>query len=403
MVIGAKKKYAQKFLALLTLLVMATTSIALWKGFISADWLASFGYKGIFLLSLINSVSPIAGPSQMATFIVAAKLNPLLVGIAGGVGGAIGEVSGYLFGYFARGSVSDDSDRTFQRIGNWRFLRFSREHSFVTLFLLASIPNPFFDPVSAVAGSLRIGLRKYFFPVVLGRTTRHVVIAYAGFHFSSWRSRLLTSETMSPLVDSLLFLAVVILIAFAAWLVRLFAESEPDPLILNLTFFAFVEQCILSREMVKVINPLGVIALLFLAFVLVLLQVKVVQWHATITTWWYRSILTESKAQDCKPEDVEHWASALVRITGLDFYPQLYSLSSHDFSGGPRGKRRQEALLVLPENLFERGDEKINLTRLTVPEHSRKWPWRAYAGVCLASWLMFLGSLVVVIVRTRKL
>jgi hypothetical protein len=161
-----------------------------------------------------------------------------------------------------------------------------------------------------------------------------------------------------------------------------------------------VEQCILSREMLKVINPEWVVALLFLSLVLVLLQVTVVQWHAAITTGYYRFILADNKANDCKPADIEHWATALVRIAGLDFYPQLYSLSSRDFSGGPRGKRRQEALSVLPENLFERGENKINLGALTVPEGSRKWPWRAYAGICLASWAVLVGSLVAVIIRS---
>src|SRR5437588_7719348 len=96
---GLDNRYVQRGLALLILLAMAAAAVALWRGAISVEWLASFGYKGIFVLSLINSVSPVAGPSQIATFFVASKLNPLLVGVTGGVGGAIGELSGYLFGY----------------------------------------------------------------------------------------------------------------------------------------------------------------------------------------------------------------------------------------------------------------------------------------------------------------
>jgi membrane protein YqaA with SNARE-associated domain len=161
---------------------MLSTAVALWKGVISVEWLASFGYKGIFLLSLVNSVSPIAGPSQVATFLVASKLNPMLVGISGGVGGAIGELTAYAFGYFFRGSLSSESERKFERVKNWRFIRVSNERSFVPLFLLASIPNPFFDPVSALAGSLRISLARYFVPVLLGRTLRHLIIAFAGYY-----------------------------------------------------------------------------------------------------------------------------------------------------------------------------------------------------------------------------
>lgn len=161
---------------------MIATAVALWKRVISVEWLASFGYKGIFVVSLINSVSPIAGPSQIATFLVAGKLNPLLVGLSGGVGGAIGELTGYLLGYSFRNSLSNEAEQKFDRFRNWLLIRVSRERSFVPLFILASIPNPLFDPVSAVAGSLRLSFAKYFVPVLLGRTLRHVVIAYAGYY-----------------------------------------------------------------------------------------------------------------------------------------------------------------------------------------------------------------------------
>jgi membrane protein YqaA with SNARE-associated domain len=179
---GLNNRYIHKTLTILILIAMVAAAVALWRGVISVEWLTSFGYTGIFVLSLINSVSPVAGPSQIATFFVATKLNPLLVGIVGGAGGAIGELTGYLFGYFFRASLSEESERKFERFGNWRFIRISRERSFVPLFVLASIPNPFFDPASALAGSLRITFTGYFIPVLLGRTLRHVVIAYAGYY-----------------------------------------------------------------------------------------------------------------------------------------------------------------------------------------------------------------------------
>lgn len=188
---------------------------------ISAEWLVSFGYKGIFVLSLINSVSPIAGPSQIATFLVASKLNPLLVGIAGGVGGAIGELSGYLFGYSFRTSLSAEFERKFERFGNWRFIRISRERSFVPLFVLACIPNPFFDPVSAFAGSLRIAFAKYFVPVLLGRTLRHLIIAYAGYYTITRSIRAVSHcVTNMIVIGSPELIATLVANPFSAWLVR---------------------------------------------------------------------------------------------------------------------------------------------------------------------------------------
>jgi membrane protein YqaA with SNARE-associated domain len=190
---------------LLNLLAMVAAAVALWRGAISAEWLTVIGYKGIFVFSLINSAAPVAGPSQIATFFAGSKFDPLLVGLIAGIGSAIGELAGYLFGYSFRASLSDKTERKFERFGNWRFIRISRERSFVPLFVLASIPNPFFDPISALAGSLRIGFVKYFVPVLIGKALRHVVIAYGGFYSISLYSLFLgtkTELTMTLLIGS---------------------------------------------------------------------------------------------------------------------------------------------------------------------------------------------------------
>ena len=180
-----KSRYVHGGITLLLLAFMCATAVALWRGVIPIEGLASLGYKGIFVISLINGIAPVAGPSQVATFFVASKLNPLAVGVAAGVGGAIGELAGYAFGYSFRAAQSEDGERKIQRIANWRFLRITRERSFVPLFVLASVPNPLFDPASAIAGSLRIGFTRYFIPVLLGKITRHVVIALAGYNMLS--------------------------------------------------------------------------------------------------------------------------------------------------------------------------------------------------------------------------
>lgn len=387
-------RYVQRILTVLTSLVMAAGAVLLWRGIVSVDWLASFGYRGIFFFSLVNSVSPIAGPSQIATFLIASKLNPLFVGIAGGVGGAIGEVSGYLFGYFLRGSLTDDFDRKFKRFKNWRLVRISRQQSFIPLFVLATIPNPFFDPVSAIAGSLRIAFARYFVPVLLGRTLRHVIIAYAGSYAISGNLRFLAAEaTMTPLADSLPFIAVLILIALALWIVRYFAESDPDPLILNFTFFAAAGQAILTPELMGVINPRWAVGWTLLALVFVLFQIAVVRNHADTTLERYKKVLSKHKKVECTLDDINRWAAALVHITGRDFSPPAFALAS---------KRKQEALSVLPKNLFKVkdeeitkvGDEEITLASLDIPEPLRRWRWWAYVILCIASWAVFLSCIV---------
>ena len=391
---GLNRRHIYKILTLLVSLAMVTTAVVLWRGVISHEWLASFGYKGIFVLSLINSVSPIAGPSQVATFLVSARLNPLLVGISGGVGGAIGELTAYGFGYFVRGSLSIESERKFERIKNWRFIQLSSERSFLPLFLLASIPNPFFDPVSAVAGSMRIALARYFIPVLLGRTLRHVVIAYAGFYSSSLLSQLdATGAMLTPFIGSLPFIFAVILIALVAWLVRFFAESDPDPLILNFTFFAAAGQCILTPELLQAIDPGWVLGLSLIALALVLFQVWTVRDHAVVTLERFKTVLRGNKTDDCTNADIDHWAAALVRIIGRDFSPQFSDQAS---TSGARGRRRQAALDVMPASLFKLGESGITSVSFNIPERSRRWRWWLYVAICVASWLLFLSCILIV-------
>jgi len=375
---------------------MVAVAVALWNGVIPVDWFASLGYKGIFALSLINGVAPVAGPSQIVTFFAARKLSPLGVGLAAGIGGAIGELATYAFGYTFRGAQTPEGEKRIQQLAKSRFLRVSSEHSFFPLFILAGFPNPLFKPACAVAGSLEIGIWRYFVPVLLAKTIRHVVIAYVGFYSISLHLRsLATGTTMTILIGSLPLIGAVVLIALAAWLVRTFAESDPDPLILNFTFFAFAGQCILTRELLTVINPGWVFGFLLVALILVLLQVLTLQGQHAVTLEHYKTVLKASKTDNCTQADIEHWAAALVRITGVDFYPEFYSRSGQGLSSGPRGRRRQEALLVLPESLFKHGEGGVTSTALTVPEDSRKWRWRAYAGICLASWLVFICCILI--------
>ncbi|PYS47895.1 MAG: hypothetical protein DMF68_14820, partial [Acidobacteria bacterium] len=115
-----KNRYVHAGLTIIILAFMCAAAIALWRGMVPIEWLASFGYKGIFVLSLINGIAPVGGLSQIATFFVASKLNPLAVGLAAGVGGAIGELAGYAFGYFLRAAQSDAVESKIQRVANWR-------------------------------------------------------------------------------------------------------------------------------------------------------------------------------------------------------------------------------------------------------------------------------------------
>lgn len=376
---------------------MIATTIALWRGVIPIDWLASLGYKGIFLLSLVNGIAPIAGPSQIATFFVASKLNPLAVGLVAGIGGAIGELAGYVFGYSLRGVQSPNVERKIKRLSNWRIIRISREHSFIPLFVLASIPNPFFDPASALAGSLRIGFARYFIPVLLGKTARHLAIAYAGYYMISTNiASILDNPPVTGLVSSGWLIVAVLGIALFSWFLRSYAEGDADPFLVNFTFFAFAGQCIKTGELIIEGNPRPLIFGLFLvAIILVAFQVFVIKAQVWRTIEYYKEILEKNNIGDCTPDEIGRWATVLVRITGVDFYPEFYKLLNEVFGSEQREKRRREAVSILPPDRFNCEAGGVTQDVLTVPPESRKVLWRFYAYICLLSWLVFVGCLLV--------
>ena len=51
----------------------------------------------------------------------------------------------------------------------------------LTLFIVASVVNPFFYPAALAAGALRFGLKKYILIVLAGKFIKCMTIVYAGY------------------------------------------------------------------------------------------------------------------------------------------------------------------------------------------------------------------------------
>jgi membrane protein YqaA with SNARE-associated domain len=376
-------------------MTMVGIAIGLWRGVIPIDWLSSLGYKGIFVLSFLNGVAPVAGPSQIVTFLAARELNPLGVGMAAGIGGAIGELATYVFGHSFRESQASEMEEKLQRLMRARYLRVSREHSFIPLFILAAFPNPFFKPACVTAGILKIGLLRYFLPILLAKTLRHVVIAYAGFYSISLHiGSVLNDTSMTEFLNSGWFVVAIFGIALLVWGVRSIAESEPDPFVLNFTFFAFAGQCVLTAELARLDKINGTAAgLALLGFITLLVQIAVFRGQVYKTTEHYKTLLQKFNPDKYNDAEIDKWAEAIVRITGVDFWPQLYQGWSSSFGSGPRGKRRSQALMVLNNGGFKCGEGGLTAEALTVPEDIRTWPWRFHAFLCFLSWAVFIACM----------
>lgn len=137
--------------------------------------LRGYGYLSVFLIGMLGNAT-VVFPVPSLTIVVAmgAVLNPLLVGLVAGVGEALGELTGYLTGY-GGGVIVDESDEHFQRIAAWM-----KHRGFLTLLILASIPNPLFDLAGIAAGMLGFPTTKFLLACWLGKTAKAIVLAHLG-------------------------------------------------------------------------------------------------------------------------------------------------------------------------------------------------------------------------------
>ena len=141
---------------------------------------AKLGYFGVFLINLIASATIVVPiPGLGITFVSAAVLSWPLVGLASGIGQALGESTGYLAGY--GGGVVVEDQKWYPRVQYWM-----KHYGFLTLFILAAIPNPLIDLAGMTAGVMKYSYPKFLLAVWLGKTLKSLVFAWAGAHSASW-------------------------------------------------------------------------------------------------------------------------------------------------------------------------------------------------------------------------
>ncbi len=140
------------------------------------DWecLKPYGYLGVFVLTLLSDATVIVPfPGLAGIFVTGGFLNPILVGIAGGIGSALGELTGYLAGYGGRAIIEDRA--LYNKLEKWM-----QRNGTLTIFVLSVIPNPVFDVAGITAGVLKFPLWRFLVACALGKAIKFIVIAFAG-------------------------------------------------------------------------------------------------------------------------------------------------------------------------------------------------------------------------------
>ncbi len=136
--------------------------------------LSSYGYAGVFLLSMAaNATLVLPAPGWLISVAAGTALNPFWVGIVAGAGQALGEITGYVAG--TSSSVVVEDRKRYQQM---RAL--VQKHGLWLFAALSFLPNPLFDIAGITAGMLRIPVVHFLAATFVGKTLRAMMLAYGG-------------------------------------------------------------------------------------------------------------------------------------------------------------------------------------------------------------------------------
>ena len=167
--------------------------------------IGAYGYIGVFAVGVVGGIGIIPAPTLAMVFFLGGTLNPLFVGLTAAFGGAIGGITVYLTGagvesmwsrFRAKGERFENQpgwrydpvrpvqskfwsrgERLYNKLAKWMEGNGGNWTLFITS---AMIISPFYF-AGLAAGSLRIGLSRFFLISWAGKTIRYLIVAYSGY------------------------------------------------------------------------------------------------------------------------------------------------------------------------------------------------------------------------------
>ena len=137
-----------------------------------------WAYLGVFLGETANSAAVlIPTPAPLYTATAATLMNPILVGIVGGIGAALGELVGYAIGLKGKGSL--EGSRLYTKL-----YALAGRRSGAVVFVAASLPLlP--DIAGLWAGAVRYSLWRFLVLVTAGKVLKVTCFSLVIFAASS--------------------------------------------------------------------------------------------------------------------------------------------------------------------------------------------------------------------------
>jgi membrane protein YqaA with SNARE-associated domain len=138
--------------------------------------LLKYGYPGISLIMFFSSATVLLPAPGFAAVLGAGTLiNPWIVGPFAGLGSAVGEMTGYMVGLGSREAIEAHHGKWWNRAEAWM-----KRNGFITVLVFASFPNPFFDAIGVIAGSLGLPISRVFLACLIGNTIKYTTLALLG-------------------------------------------------------------------------------------------------------------------------------------------------------------------------------------------------------------------------------
>jgi len=183
------------------------------------DVLTTYGYLGVFLVSLAVNLLPFTSPSNLilagaVTFLIPG-MNPVLVGLEVAIAASLAKTAHYYVASYAAGKTGNKGQTLGsygRRIGRWGAL---------AAFVAAASPIPD-DPIVIPLGMTRYSPAKFFMAYLLGKALVSIAGAYLG------RQSALTLEGMFPsntyivvtAIISVLVASVLVKVDLSVWVSR---------------------------------------------------------------------------------------------------------------------------------------------------------------------------------------
>ena len=166
-------------MALASVAVMAIVAVALVQFRDSLGGAGAWGYAGVFLAELGNTVVILVPtPAHAYTFAMGGALNPWALGLIGGIGAALGELTGYYLGMRGRRMVA--GGKLYEQLRS-----VTERWTGAALFTFAVLPVPF-DFAGVWAGTLKYPASRFLLYVAVGKTIKITGIAVAGYYGATW-------------------------------------------------------------------------------------------------------------------------------------------------------------------------------------------------------------------------